>query len=95
MDKIENKDEKTMADALTDAFADECNGISEYIEMSKMAQEQYPNKAYAQIFRDIAREEHTHKNHIKDIMLDAGIEMTDRMKEADSEAEEVFKSYFC
>lgn len=90
-------DEKdfNIEDALKDAFIDECKGVIEYIEMSEKVGSKYPNKGYSQIFRDISQEERIHKNHLKDIIVDMGIEMTDDMKASDSESEEAFKSYFC
>ena len=87
------ENEKTIDEVLCDAFADECHGITEYCKMSKKAEQEYPGKAYAQILRDIAREERVHKNHLKDIMHDAGIAMTDEMKSADKEAEEEYRSF--
>lgn len=82
-------------DVLKEAFLDECNGVIEYIEISETVGNKYPNKGYAQIFRDISREERLHKNHLKDIIEDMGFEMTDEMKESDNKSEEVFRSNFC
>ena len=90
---MENK--KTIDEVLLDAFADECHGITEYLKMSKQAEQEYPGKAYAQILRDIAREERVHKNHLKDILQDSGISLTQELKDADRESEEVYESSFC
>lgn len=88
-------EEKNIDDILKDAFMDECNGVIEYLDMSKMTSDKYPNKGYAQIFRDIAREERIHKNHIKDIIKDMGVEMTEEMQTADKDSEETFEKSFC
>ena len=55
---------------LKDAFCDECNGVIEYNDLAKEAAEKFPNSGYDQIFKDIAREENVHKNHIKSILID-------------------------
>ena len=84
-----------MIEMLKNQFLDECNGVVDYLNIAKDAKTKYPDKGYAQIFRDISREERTHKNHLKDILVDMGVEMTDEMKTADANSEEVYKSSFC
>ncbi len=77
----------TMEEKMRDAFLDECEGVAGYAEMSKEAPEKY-----MPIMRDIAREEHTHMEHVKRIMDDMGISMTDELKEAHEKAEAAYKS---
>ena len=77
----------TMEEKIIDAFLDECKGVACYAEMAKEAPEKY-----APILRDISREEHVHMEHIKKIMDDMGIAMTDELKEAHGEAETAYKS---
>lgn len=95
---IENgwEEEKTtnLKEALVNQFFDECKGTEEYLELSKMAGHKYPNTPYAQILRDIAKEEHVHKNHIKEILKDMCVDFTDEMDKADTEAETVFENSF-
>ena len=83
-----------LKEALINQFFDECKGTKEYFDLSKMAGHEYPNTSYAQILRDIAREEHVHKNHIKEILKDMCVTFTDEMNKADSEAEMAFKDLF-
>lgn len=73
---------------LKDAFCDECNGVIEYNNLAKEAAEKYPHSGYGQIFRDIAKEENTHKNHIKSILIDMGVAIDDSMCKLEGSAEE-------
>lgn len=73
---------------LKDAFCDECNGVIEYNNLAKEAAEKYPNAGYAQLFKDIAKEEHLHKNHIKSILIDMGVAIDDSMCKLEGSAEE-------
>ena len=90
------EEEKTtdLKEALVDQFLDECKGTKEYLELSEMAGHKYPNTPYAQILRDIAKEEHVHKNHIKAILKDMCVTFTDEMDKADTESETAFKDSF-
>ena len=83
-----------LKEALVNQFLDECKGIEEYLELSEMAGHKYPNTPYAQILKDIAKEEHVHKNHIKAILKDMCVTFTDEMDKADTEAETAFKDSF-
>lgn len=73
---------------LKDAFCDECNGVIEYNELAKEAAEKYPHSGYGQMFRDIAKEENIHKNHIKSILIDMGVAIDDSMCKLEGSAEE-------
>ena len=73
---------------LKDAFCDECNGVIEYNNLAKEAAEKFPNSGYDQIFKDIAREENVHKNHIKSILIDMGVTIDDSMCKLEGSAEE-------
>lgn len=73
---------------LKDAFCDECNGVIEYNNLAKEAAEKYPHSGYGQIFRDIAKEENMHKNHIKSILIDMGVAIDDSMCKLEGSAEE-------
>lgn len=73
---------------LKDAFCDECNGVIEYNNLAKEAAEKYPNSGYAQLFKDIAKEEHLHKNHIKSILIDMGVAIDNSMCKLEGSAEE-------
>lgn len=73
---------------LKDAFCDECNGVIEYNDLAKEAAERFPNSGYDQIFKDIAREENIHKNHIKSILIDMGVTIDDSMCKLEGSAEE-------
>ena len=79
----------TIEEKIHDAFLDECNGVAGYAEMSKEAPEKY-----MPILRDIAREEYTHMKHVKRMMDDMGISITDELKEAHEKAEAAYKSLF-
>lgn len=81
-------------EALVSQFFDECKGVEEYLELSEMASHKYPNTPYAQILRDIAKEEHVHKNHIKAILKDMCVTFTDEMDKADIESEAAFSNSF-
>lgn len=83
-----------LKEALVNQFLDECKGTKEYLELSEMAGHKYPNTPYAQILKDIAREERVHKNHIKAILKDMCVTFTDEMDKADTEAEMAFKDSF-
>ena len=78
---------------LRDEFCDECNGVIEYTELAKEAAEKFPNSGYDQIFKDIAREENIHKNHIKSIMLDMGVTIDDSMCKLERSAEEASQKF--
>ena len=78
---------------LKDAFCDECNGVVEYNELAKEAAEKYPRSGYSQIFRDIAKEENIHKNHIKSILLDMGVTIDDSMCKLEGSAEEASQKF--
>lgn len=73
---------------LKDAFCDECNGVIEYNNLAKEAMDKYPHLGYSQIFRDIAKEENIHKNHIKSILIDMGVAIDDSMCKLEGSAEE-------
>lgn len=83
-----------LKEALVNQFLDECKGTEEYLELSKMAGREYPGTPYAQVLKDIAREEHVHKNHIKVILRDMCVAFTDEMNKADAEAEAAFRDLF-
>ena len=78
---------------LKDAFCDECNGVIEYNNLAKEAAEKFPNSGYGQIFRDIAKEENVHKNHIKSILIDMGVSIDDSMCKLEGSAEEVSQKF--
>ena len=78
---------------LKDAFCDECNGVIEYNNLAKEAAENFPNSGYGQIFRDIAKEENVHKNHIKSILIDMGVAIDDSMCKLEGSAEEVSQKF--
>lgn len=78
---------------LKDAFCDECNGVIEYNNLAKEAAEKYPHSGYGQIFRDIAKEENIHKNHIKSILIDMGVAIDDSMCKLEGQAEEVNQKF--
>lgn len=90
------EEEKTtdLKEVLVDQFLDECKGTKEYLELSKLAGHKYPDTPYAQILKDIAKEERVHKNHIKAILKDMCVTFTDEMDKADTEAEMAFKDSF-
>lgn len=73
---------------LKDAFCDECNGVIEYNNLAKEAMDKYPHSGYGQIFRDIAKEENMHKNHIKSILIDMGVAIDGSMCKLEGNAEE-------
>ena len=83
-----------LKEALVNQLLDECKGTKEYLELSEMAGHKYPNTPYAQILKDIAREERVHKNHIKAILKDMCVTFTDEIDKADAEAETAFKDSF-
>lgn len=83
-----------LKEALVNQFLDECKGTEEYLELSEMAGHKYPSTPYAQILKDIAREERVHKNHIKAILKDMCVTFTDEMDKADTEAEAAFMDSF-
>ena len=91
-----NDEEKSvdLKQALIDQFFDECKGTQEYLALSTLSKEQYPNTPYAQILKDIAKEEHVHKNHIKAILKDMCVSFTDEMNKADADAEKAFEDSF-
>ena len=78
---------------LKDAFCDECNGVIEYNELAKEAAEKYPHSGYGQMFRDIAKEENVHKNHIKSILIDMGVAIDDSMCKLERSAEEASQKF--
>lgn len=78
---------------LKDAFCDECNGVIEYNNLAKEAAEKFPNSGYGQIFRDIAKEENVHKNHIKSILIDMGVTIDDSMCKLEGSAEEASQKF--
>lgn len=78
---------------LKDAFCDECNGVIEYNNLAKEAAEKYPHSGYGQIFRDIAKEENIHKNHIKSILIDMGVAIDDSMCKLEGSAEETSQKF--
>lgn len=78
---------------LKDAFCDECNGVIEYNNLAKEAAEKYPHSGYGQIFRDIAKEENIHKNHIKSILIDMGVAIDDSMCKLEWSAEEASQKF--
>lgn len=78
---------------LKDAFCDECNGVIEYNELAKEAAEKYPHSGYGQMFRDIAKEENIHKNHIKSILIDMGVAIDDSMCKLEGNAEEANQKF--
>ena len=78
---------------LKDAFCDECNGVIEYNNLAKEAAEKFPNSGYDQIFKDIAREENVHKNHIKSILIDMGVTIDDSMCKLEGSAEEASQKF--
>lgn len=83
-----------LKEALVNQFLDECKGTEDYLKLSEMASHKYPNTPYAQILRDIAKEEHVHKNHIKAILKDMCVTFTDEMDKADTESEMAFNNSF-
>ena len=89
--KSDNADE--FEQKLKDAFCDECNGVIEYNNLAKEAAEKFPNSGYGQIFRDIAKEENVHKNHIKSILIDMGVAIDDSMCKLEGSAEEVSQKF--
>lgn len=56
---------------LPESLKDELNDVIKYAKMAKKTH--YNN--YAQIYRDMAHEEHQHAQHISDIILDQGISL--------------------
>lgn len=78
---------------LKDAFCDECNGVIEYNNLAKEAMDKYPHSGYSQIFRDIAKEENMHKNHIKSILIDMGVAIDDSMCKLEGSAEEASQKF--
>ncbi len=93
-DDWNNEEEVDLKEKLVEAFVDECNGVTEYLDLANIAKEKYPNTPYSQIFRDIAKEERVHKNHIKAILKDMSICFTDKMDEADMKSENDFNNSF-
>lgn len=83
-----------LKEALVDQFIDECEGVVDYLKFSKIAKEKYPNCPYAQILKDIAKEERVHRNHIKAILKDLNVTFTDEMDKMDAESEEAFDKSF-
>ncbi len=67
---------------LPESLKDELNDVIKYAKMAKKTH--YDN--YAQIYRDMAREEHQHARHIKDIVLDQGISLPNQ-----NEVDELFE----
>lgn len=59
---------------LTSTVKEELCDVTKYIEISKVVN----NDGYSQIFRDIAHEEYSHAKHIRDIMIDMGMDLKDR-----------------
>lgn len=78
---------------LKNAFCDECNGVIEYNNLAKEAAEKYPHSGYGQMFRDIAKEENIHKNHIKSILIDMGVAIDDSMCKLEGNAEEANQKF--
>lgn len=78
---------------LKDTFCDECNGVIEYNSLAKEAAEKYPHSGYGQMFRDIAKEEHLHKNHIKSILIDMGVAIDNSMCKLEGSAEEASQKF--
>lgn len=56
---------------LPESLKDELNDVIKYAKMAEKTH--YSN--YAQIYRDMAREERQHAQHINDIILDQGISL--------------------
>lgn len=83
-----------LKEALVDQFTDECEGVVDYLKLSEFAKEKYPNCPYAQILKDIAKEERVHRNHIKAILKDLNVTFTDEMNKMDAESEEAFDKSF-
>lgn len=54
---------------LTESLKDELHDVIKYAEMSKKMH----TGGYAQMFRDMAHEEHQHAHHIKDIISDMDV----------------------
>lgn len=80
---------------LNDMFMDECEGVKDYAALSKQMKEEHPDKAYAQIFKDMANEEKVHRDHIRSIIADMGADFTDDMAKAEEESDKAYKSLFC
>ena len=59
---------------LTESLKDELHDVIKYAEMSKKMH----TGGYAQIFRDMAHEEHQHAHHIKDIISDMGVALPNK-----------------
>ncbi len=81
--------QKAMETKMCAALLDECEGVESYSAMAKEAPEKY-----RPILMDIAKEEHTHMMHVKRIMDDMGIPMTDELKSAYDKAESAYRSFF-
>ena len=80
---------------LSDMYMDECDGVTEYAELSEQMQKEHPDTAYAQIFRDMAKEEKTHRSHIKHVLMDMGAEFTEEMSKAEEDSDKAYKKIFC
>ena len=83
-----------LKEALVDQFADECEGVVDYLKLSEIAKEKSPNCPYVQILKDIAKEESVHRNHIKAILKDLNVTFTDEMNKMDVESEDAFDKSF-
>lgn len=66
------KHDNIFAEQLRDAVEDERSDVEKYMKLGAWAEEHYPGKPYAGILFDIAREENTHKKHLKEILHDMG-----------------------
>ena len=62
-------------------------------DLAKEAAEKFPNSGYDQIFKDIAREENVHKNHIKSILIDMGVTIDNSMCKLEGSAEEASQKF--
>lgn len=71
-DDSENESEHgdTFCDHLTASIYEEMKDAGKYDELAKRAAEEYPDRGYDAILRDISREETIHLRHLEDILFD-------------------------
>lgn len=81
---------ETIRSNLTAMEKDELTDVQKYSEIAKLMHDEGHDE-YAQIFRDMAREEHTHAHHIREMAEDMGIKGTlaDEWRAADKSIADV------
>lgn len=88
---VTTTEEKSLLDKLKSQFKDECDGVTTYSELAEVMERMYPDKPYANVFRQIALDEYKHKKYVMELLDEMHAFMPDDMRSMWKKAEEHYE----